>query len=492
MQKLFENNKISAIIFLIITAGYIVYSLSFFKWFVDDLFIYFRYAENFASGKGIVFNEGERIEGFSGILWFLILSFYAFLKLPLLEASKITTLLLSVSILYLLFKTGLKYGILYAVMALSICFLNLPFILWSTSGMDIILHTFILLFSLLIISEENNRVFLILPLLLFLLSISRPEGIAVSLVLLIYYLTGSDEKNNKIVSLILYVILFVLFIAFRLLYFGEWLPNTFYAKLGNGLVGEYEIGIYKQGIKYVINFLLNNPQFILVLLSFLFIEKIKNKRTFIFCIILIFVQFSFIIYSGGDWMTQFRFVVPVIPVFSFLLLNLKDVFEGKLLMTVNVLIVVISLFSLITADRKEISRETLLWNNVKDVAQEMKKEMNTKGLMAIGSTGVIPYYLNNMKIIDFVGLNDKYVARNGKRFGLWFERSAPDYVLSKNPDWIILWKVMDNSGTLNYDNICADIVNNDKFASYNYIKTLDVSPEAKMEIFKKNESSIPR
>src|SRR5438093_6967987 len=41
---------------------------------VDDVFISFRYAGNLVSGHGLVFNPGERVEGFSNPLWTLLLA----------------------------------------------------------------------------------------------------------------------------------------------------------------------------------------------------------------------------------------------------------------------------------------------------------------------------------------------------------------------------------------------------------------------------------
>ena len=45
------------------------------SWFVcDDAFIAFRYARNLADGHGLVFNRGERVEGFTDFLWVLELA----------------------------------------------------------------------------------------------------------------------------------------------------------------------------------------------------------------------------------------------------------------------------------------------------------------------------------------------------------------------------------------------------------------------------------
>ena len=44
---------------------------------IDDAYIFFIYAENFANGDGMVYNVGsERVEGFSSMLWLLLLSVF--------------------------------------------------------------------------------------------------------------------------------------------------------------------------------------------------------------------------------------------------------------------------------------------------------------------------------------------------------------------------------------------------------------------------------
>ncbi len=41
---------------------------------VDDAYISFRYAENLVDGHGLVYNVGERVEGFTNLLWTLVLA----------------------------------------------------------------------------------------------------------------------------------------------------------------------------------------------------------------------------------------------------------------------------------------------------------------------------------------------------------------------------------------------------------------------------------
>jgi len=41
------------------------------SWTCDDAFISFRYARNLVEGHGLVFNLGERVEGYTNLLWTL-------------------------------------------------------------------------------------------------------------------------------------------------------------------------------------------------------------------------------------------------------------------------------------------------------------------------------------------------------------------------------------------------------------------------------------
>jgi hypothetical protein len=43
-------------------------------WVANDAFISFRYARNWVEGHGLVFNAGERVEGYTNFLWILLLS----------------------------------------------------------------------------------------------------------------------------------------------------------------------------------------------------------------------------------------------------------------------------------------------------------------------------------------------------------------------------------------------------------------------------------
>jgi hypothetical protein len=60
-----------------------------YDYIADDSFIALRYARNLIQGEGLVFNPGERVEGFTSMLWTLLLSLCGVIGIDLLAAARI-------------------------------------------------------------------------------------------------------------------------------------------------------------------------------------------------------------------------------------------------------------------------------------------------------------------------------------------------------------------------------------------------------------------
>src|SRR4051812_20664707 len=65
---------------------------------IDDAYISFRYAANLARGLGLVFNAGERVEGYTNFGWVVLLALASRLGLDLPTASRLVNLLLAVAL----------------------------------------------------------------------------------------------------------------------------------------------------------------------------------------------------------------------------------------------------------------------------------------------------------------------------------------------------------------------------------------------------------
>ena len=55
----------------------------------DDAFISLRYAERFLQGHGLTWNDGERVEGYTNLLWILGVSLFGRLGLDLITAARV-------------------------------------------------------------------------------------------------------------------------------------------------------------------------------------------------------------------------------------------------------------------------------------------------------------------------------------------------------------------------------------------------------------------
>ena len=126
------------------------------KFVQDDAFISFRYVQNFVDGYGLVFNIGERVEGYTNLLWVLVLSVFAFFKINLQSISQILSVLFGTLVLIMTFKvselielkdeTKLIKKIKTSDTDTNVNYFNLipsvmlvftgSFIFWSISGME--------------------------------------------------------------------------------------------------------------------------------------------------------------------------------------------------------------------------------------------------------------------------------------------------------------------------------------------------------------------
>ncbi len=131
----------------------------------DDAFISFRYAENLAHGRGLVFNVGDRVEGYSNFLWTLMMALPARLgaghfEFGMLLAAKTMGALLTLATLALLLRTALLFDPVQkdpqpAIVAGLYLGLSTPFIVWGDGALETPLLAFLLLATVHFALREN-------------------------------------------------------------------------------------------------------------------------------------------------------------------------------------------------------------------------------------------------------------------------------------------------------------------------------------------------
>jgi arabinofuranosyltransferase len=220
----------------------------FYRFQCDDAFISFRYARNLSHGHGLVFNPGaERVEGYTNFLWVLMLAAFDRLGIPPENAANPLSLCATVAL------WALVVGFAWRSRPESRWVLIVPALLlattrsvavWSTSGLETRWFELLLLAGVLRLTVEVQCLLgrgspprALAGWLLALATLTRPDGLLVSASVLgtaALLLASRRRLEARWVagSALPYIALVGGHYLFRRLYYGDWLPNTYYAKVG--------------------------------------------------------------------------------------------------------------------------------------------------------------------------------------------------------------------------------------------------------------------
>ncbi len=147
-------NKLLPLAIIILSVAVIaVHNVAIHPWMLDDAFISFRYAENFSSGHGPVYNVGEKVEGYTSFSWVVLLALGNKVGVDTVPLSKILGVIFTVACVILL--AGAHRFVKHidqksAVIAALFLGTYGVFTPWATSGMEVALFTFLVLLSLLL------------------------------------------------------------------------------------------------------------------------------------------------------------------------------------------------------------------------------------------------------------------------------------------------------------------------------------------------------
>ncbi len=218
------------------------------SWFLtDDAFISFRYARNLLEGHGLVFNPGERVEGYSNFLWTLELAaIWRALGVapedaaPWLSAA-CTAGTLGALAWWVYRLPSLRNRGLVGWMALGLVCGSATFAVWTSGGgLETRQFTFFIVLAVVCLSLYRDRRAGLLAASLSLAgaALTRPEGPLIAACCFGWFFVQrmADAKRlradwRELAYLAApFVILTAAHFLFRYAYYGEWLPNTYYAK----------------------------------------------------------------------------------------------------------------------------------------------------------------------------------------------------------------------------------------------------------------------
>jgi hypothetical protein len=408
-------------------------------WVSDDAYISFIYCRNLWEGNGLVFNIGEKVEGFSNFLWTIVLS----LSFPL--GMRIEDFAIGLGICFYFFTLlAIKNPAL--ILSYSLFFHGAIF---ATSGLETALFGLLILVSY---QLWKNQEWAMLALVSAILVLVRPDGAIFAvfhfIVFSIEFYNG-ERMNLKLwrnrLSLLGFVILVFVFLG-KVFYYGELVPNTYWAKAAEG---EY----WAQGFYYFFLFQKEYPAYALLLL----IGLIFSRSVYSYAIL---IYITYVLYIGGDFMFA-RFIVPIIPVVSVLawdkFLESSHIWKNRLETKGNILSYLLLGFfilsPLITFGYMKKNKESIYLESGIVEERDVYKGLGTENLeydaealkdMVVSFWGAQAHFIYYMRprlaIESSTGLTDFYLARRTiiKRGRIGHEKEAPlEYLISREVNIIM-------------------------------------------------------
>lgn len=459
------------IILMIAFAAIIFLDLFFYPITLEDAYITFRYSEHLSEGYGFgAWNvTGERVEGYTTFLWMALLGMANSLGMDVRTASKF----LGIGMHLLLSLTLITYPLLsrvsirskndifdnphVAVLAGVFLALYLPFSWYATSGMETIFFSALVGLTFVSIFLSHNR--FILPLLLILLILTRPEGIifAVSSIVLYFFVCKREgfSFNGVYVSTGVVILAFGLLIVHRYVVFGELVPNTYWAKAGGATFAHID-----WGIKYLRDWV-KSHLFLFMLFCFgvvsaaLSLVKLRFQKWPLGLATMVSLVLFFVLYIikvGGDNYYAFpywRHFVHLSPLIAFIVsYTLIKFFPQRKYFSLIAItaIALITNLSVLTARNKQMlesmKRYSVSYPHLSHVSHgeyilRLKQLSQPNTTIASAFGGELPYVVDATHI-DTLGLNTRHIAKHGT-----FDPNGPQdsktdmkWVLETRPDII--------------------------------------------------------
>jgi len=413
--------------------------LAWFNRFIqDDAFISFRYARNIARGLGPVWNQGERVEGYTNFLWTLIMALpHAAGISPVGFSFGLGLVLFGVS-LYLAYRVaapilGTAGRGLLVVLLLGT---NYTFSAFATSGMETQLQTCLVCLAVFVLlNREDGRApgpgrLGLLSGVLGLAILTRPDSAlpAVALLVAAFRTTSRSRAGRVGGRLALLAPVLVLaggWLVWKTLFYGNLLPNTFHAKAP-------DLTSVPRGCYYLAVFIITYFFFLLIPSAARAVKRLlMTKETGLgVAAALTALWLAYVLAFGGDFM-EFRMLVPVTP-FLFILMvwTLFNVVRNRgLRIALLAAVIAGSVFHGAFYGKGLLRRNP---ESVRQLAGHLTREdENWAGIgralgrvfgpdadvvIATTAAGAIPYY-SGLKAVDMLGLNDPWVARAGRPIG---------------------------------------------------------------------------
>ena len=422
---------------VVAVAAALVHALVYLGWMLDDAYISFRYARNLASGAGLVFNVGERVEGYTNFLWVLLCA--AGIRVgvaPELVAPALS--LVSLVALVLVARSASRFiasrsdgdAPLAGVAAMTVIAATQSFALYGSNGLETVFFSlWIALGAYSMVARWPLR-FAVFTALAFL---TRPEAGLVGVAGVALFALDARRDSSRVKALVTAVgalsAIVAPYLAWKLSWFGALLPNTLHAKPGDLAVGARYVLIGAAPLVGVIALAVRDA-------TRADAKPRREERELLGLGLALLVAAAI---EGGDWMPAFRMLAPATAVLAMAL----DGAITRALSSKGILrsLAVASLALLVAwngyrthADLQVIPVVARHEAHLVAIATAMRRV----GVRSVALTdiGRVAWIADNAVVTDLGGLTDATIASGPG--ALLAKRVSPAYMAERDPEVLLI------------------------------------------------------
>lgn len=434
--------------------------LQFHAHLVDDAFISLRYARHLASGDGLVFNPGQRVEGYTNFLWVLLAALGLRLGAEPLAVLRAASFVASVGLVFVtdrMSRLG-RDGTSGTPLPAWLWLLPLPaFGYWACSTMETMAFAAVFAAAVwLRMKESSTRRWHGSQVAFLLLALIRPEGaLCFALSFVIFgardrWVDGRWPVRRALGDLALFVVGFGAYTFWRVAYFGSWFPNTLHARF----TGVPEL--WRDGFLDLGHAAATYPVLALVALGAPWVfagDALRRERssvasTTLAIWLMVVGWIVYVVSVGGDFMPFERFFLPVLPLLAVLTtyaLRESSVilrFGARRAASVTAVLLVVHVgASLVRTD----TFQAFLFHRMTAVGERVGRllgETFERGTwIAVNAAGAVAY-ASELPTIDMLGNTDPAIARSpasgmpSLRTG--HRKGSGRYVMDRRPH-VVFW-----------------------------------------------------
>lgn len=422
----------------VLVALYLAAALHSLGFIFDDAYITFRYGQNLASGLGVTFNPGERVEGYTNFTWMLLSSLCSRvgveppLVLPLVGiACGVATIVMVQRAgrrLAPVGEHGERWG---GASGAAVVAMTGAMAFYAVTGLETVLFTALSAAAALALVEDRPERFGVAAGLALL---TRPEGALIAGVGGAWHLAGALRRGGSwrpLARCVVPIAVIVLpYLAWKLSYFGTIIPNTLHAKSPDR----------SAGLDYVTPVALASAGLFGIALA-----SMRERRDVARLLLAVWpLWLAAAWWEGGDWMPSIRFLAPAVP---FLAIAADRAIvawlstprsHGHHLARKAAVALSLSVWALWNFNDLRAARDTLAVMESGNpallrLATLLRAQgVSSAGLVDIGRVG----YETRWRIFDLAGLVDPVIARTPGAHG---QKHFPiAHLAARRPDVMIL------------------------------------------------------